>query len=110
MRIAVLLVALFTAACSLSNGDDLGGRIIVAPGGYNAYSCVQLANTKAAYLARQKMFEDLIKKAGDGLDGRLVSITSYQPEYITTKGILDSVRRTEAEKGCQAPPPKQSAQ
>jgi hypothetical protein len=106
MRITALFVALFTAACSSSNTDDLGGRILVAPGNYNMYTCVQIANTKAFYLTRQRSLEVLINKAGDGLDGRIVSATTYQPEYITNKGLLDSLRRTEVEKGCQVSPVK----
>jgi hypothetical protein len=104
MRIAVFFFALFTAACSSSNGDDLGGKLLVAPGTYTFYTCVQLASSKTAILARQKILEELTKKAGNGLDGRLISATTYQPEYISNRGLLDSIRHTEAEKNCPMKP------
>ena len=106
MRVVILPIVLLVAACSSSNNDDLGGRLLVAPGSFDMSTCLQMANRKTGLLSRQRALEDVMRKAGDGVDGRLVSAMAYQPEYMSNQGYLDSIRRTEAEKGCKESPVK----
>lgn len=106
MKTRSILLLLILTGCS--NGDDLGGRLLVAPGGYELWTCTQIANRAKSLIARQKTLEDLIAKAGTGMDGRMISMATYQPERIANRGELDSIRRTAAEKKC--PPPSTTAQ
>lgn len=103
MRGLSVLFLLALAAC----GGDLGGRLLVAPGGYETWTCTQVTNQTNGYLARQKVLEALMAKAGTGLDGRIASAMAYDAEYAQNRASLESLRRAAAEKNCASTaPPK----
>ena len=94
------------AACASPNEstDDKLGRMFVAPDKFVLFNCQQLENQAVAAVARQKVLIGLIAKAGDSPDGRLVSATSYRPEYIELQGDLNELRRTARDKRCKTVP------
>ncbi len=71
------------------------------------YSCPQLDIAVAGNEARQKELEGLMQKAGTGVDGQVVSVIAYQPEYTSLRGDMAQLRRYKAEKDCK--PPKVAA-
>lgn len=103
-------VALTLAGCSTSGGSggSIGGRLLVAPGKFDNYNCEQLALRAGGTIGRRKQLEGLMRKAGDSLDGQLVSIMAYQSEYTENAGDLAEMRRTAAEKNCKPIPALQN--
>lgn len=100
MKTISILFLLALSACTSTGGGDLGGRVLVAPGGYGFWTCQQMANKTKDLLARQKVLERLTIKAGPGLDGQIISTMTYQPEYTANRGELSSLQQTMAQKNC----------
>jgi hypothetical protein len=97
------LLSLMLAACSNTTSDNrsVGGRFLVAPDKFQNHTCEQLAIRANGTAARRKQLEQLIAKAGNSLDGQLVSALAYKAEYTENGGDLDEMRRTAAEKNCK---------
>ena len=94
---AAAVMAGALAGCANSpneSTDDKLSRLLVAPDKFVLFNCQQLDAQAVGTVARQKVLLGLIAKAGDSPDGRLVSATSYRPEYIELQGDLNELRRT----------------
>jgi len=104
---AAVVMAGALAGCANSpseSTDDKLSRLLVAPDKYVLYNCQQLAQRGVEVTARQKVLLALIAKAGDSPDGRLVSATSYRPDYIEMQGDLNELRATSRAKRCKTVP------
>jgi hypothetical protein len=101
--VAAVLLAASLAGCAGSGGTtkDRVGRLLVAPDKYVLYTCPAIATAMAGTAARQKQLEDLMAKAGDRADGRVVSALAYQPEYVQLQGDMNELRATAHEKDCK---------
>jgi len=104
---AIALLAATLSACTGSSGgssDDTFGRILFSPGKYALYTCPEIADRVTANVARQRVLEGLMAKAGAGSGGRLVSSVAYRPEYLELRGEMVELRRVAAEKNCKFVP------
>ena len=99
---AAALAGLALAGCAMS--DDSVSSFLVAPGHYVLYSCEDLALAAKTLTARQKELEHLIAKSGTDTGGRLIGDATYGPEYAQTRGQLNDLRQTAAEKHCNFVP------
>lgn len=97
------LAAGLVGACA-TTADDVGSRLLVAPGGFDLYNCQQLTNTIAGLKSRKKELEGLMAKAETDAGGKLMSAMGYKPDYMSTLGQLRSAEATAREKQCAAPP------
>ena len=84
--------------------DETFGRILFAPGKFALYNCAEIADRVTANVARQRVLEGLMAKAGAGSGGRLVSSVAYRPEYLELRGEMVELRRVAAEKNCKFVP------
>ena len=103
--IAFILLAMLSG-CTSSGGtsDETLGRILFSPGKYALYTCPEIADRVTANVARQRVLEGLMAKAGAGSGGRMVSSVAYRPEYLELRGEMVELRRVAAEKNCKFVP------
>ena len=103
--VALLLagfLAGFLAGCSSpGSGESKLTFMSVPPGRYINYTCPQLEVRVGAVMSRRKVLEQLMAKAGNTMDGRLIGAMAYQTEYAETGGDLAELRRVTAEKECK---------
>ena len=99
--------ALFAAALSLSGcgspGDFVAG-VLTAPGQYDLYDCPALKVAAKGIVTRQRALEKLMARAGEGPAGRVISETTYRPEYVTLRGQMNELRRAVAANNCNFVP------
>ena len=100
-RTAVLAALALLAGCAMS--DDNLGRMLVAENSYTLYDCDSLADAIKAAVAREQELRGLMAKASTGAGGDLVNSIAYRPEYLEVHGRINELRRTSAEKHCEAP-------
>lgn len=103
-RVAGIGLAAGLAGACTTTADDVGSKLLVAPGGFDLYNCQQLTNTIAGLKSRKKQLQDLMAKAETGPGGKLMSAMGYKPDYMSTVGQLRSAEATAREKQCAAPP------
>ena len=98
--IAFILLASLAGCTGSPSGssDETFGRILFAPGKFALYTCAEIADRVTVIIARQRVLEGLMAKAGAGTDGRLVSSVAYRPEYLELRGEMVELRRVAAEK------------
>jgi len=96
--LGALAIAGLVSACAMPQ-DPLASAL-VAPGKYEFYDCGQLEATAKGLEGRMQKYEKLMAKASESAVGGLVNATTYQPDYISARGELNSVHHTEREKGC----------
>jgi hypothetical protein len=99
----VLSLALGAAALlsGCASGSDTVADLTVSPGKYMFYKCPMLKQTAEGIASRQRQLEQLMQKAGNGPAGRMVSTTTYEPEYVQNQGNLNEIRREAVAKQCQ---------
>ena len=105
--VAIVLLAAMLSGCTGSSGgssDDKVGRFLSAPGSLALYTCDEIADRVTANVARQRILEGLMAKAGADAGGRLVSSVAYRPEYLERRGEMVELRRVAAEKKCKFVP------
>jgi hypothetical protein len=93
-----LVAAGLLAGCATSG--DTAATLMTAPGGYDFYSCPQLAQTAASLKLRRTELEHLMAKAESDAGGRVMSAIGYRPDYLKTRGALHEVERTARDKQC----------
>ena len=99
LKIAVaVLAATLLAGCATT--EERAGSLFVAPGGYEFYACLQLAQTAASYKARRAELEQLMAKAESDAGGKLMSAISYRPDHLKMGGELHAIEVTAREKHC----------
>jgi hypothetical protein len=99
---AVAAVALLLAGCSTqSSGESKLSVLFVPAGKYLNYTCQQLEIRANAVVTRRNQLKQLMAKAGDTLDGRLIGTLAYQTEYTESAGDLTELRRMAADKECK---------
>lgn len=64
------------------------------------YQCSTLKQAAHGIANRQHELEELMQKAGTGPAGRVISATTYQPEYTQNQGNLNEIRREAEAKQC----------
>jgi len=96
--LGALAIAGLVSACAVP--QDPLATAFVAPGKYEFYDCGQLATAEKALEDKMHKYEKLMAKASESAVGGLVNATTYQPDYISARGELNSVHHTEREKGC----------
>jgi hypothetical protein len=96
--LGALAIAALVSACAMPQ-DPLASAL-VAPGKYEFYDCGQLETAAKAYETMLAKYEKLMAKSSESAVGGLVNATTYQPDYISARGELNSVHQTEREKGC----------
>ncbi len=89
----VAALAVTLAGCS----TDIASYALVTTDKYQYYDCDSIADQVKAMTAREKQLEELMVKAGP-----VVSAAAYQPDYISVRGELRELRRTAAQKHCEA--------
>jgi len=95
---ALILGALALGGCAMS--DDKAAALLVAPGGYDFYSCPQLAVAASGLRTRRQELESLMARANVDAGGRMMSAIGYRPEYLKIRGQLHEMERTAREKQC----------
>ncbi|MBX6329634.1 MAG: hypothetical protein IRY89_13775 [Pseudolabrys sp.] len=100
-RTAVIAALALLAGCAMS--DDNLGRMLVAENTYTLYDCDSLADAIKTAVAREQELRGLMAKASTGAGGELVNNIAYRPEYLEVHGRINELRRTAAEKHCDAP-------
>lgn len=95
-------VAVLLSGCA--SGSDTVADLTVSPGKYMLYKCPMLKQAAQGIIARQHQLEQLMQKAGNGPAGRMVSTTTYEPEYVQNQGNLNEIRREAAAKQCDSAP------
>ncbi|MDP2411009.1 MAG: hypothetical protein Q8M26_12085 [Pseudolabrys sp.] len=95
------IAGLAVMALSGCASDETAGSLLVSPGKFTLFTCPDLVRHEAGLLARQRVLEGLIAKAGPDADGRFVSAIAYRPEYTTVRAERNLLRRVFAEKECQ---------
>ena len=100
-RAAALLAALGLVGCAGAS-SDFAGSMMVAPGSYNAYDCVQLEQTERVLRGRIAELEQLMARASKGAGGDFVNAISYRSDYEYARGQHAEVMRTAANKNCPA--------
>ena len=102
LPVMALLLSGFLAGCSSQDpGESKLSFLFVPPGKYLNYTCPQLESRAVGTVARRAQLEQLMAKAGNSLDGRLVGALAYQAEYTELGGDLVELRRAAAEKKCK---------
>lgn len=107
MRLPVALsfcVALAALLSGCTSSEDGFASFLVAPGNYVLFSCDDIARTAKAVEARHKELEKLMAKDGTDASGRIIANATYGTEYVQTRGQLNSLRATAAEKNCDGAP------
>lgn len=105
---ALALAAGLIGAASISGcgiTEQGAPNLLVAPGGYEFYSCPQLVNAAQSLRNRQKELENLMAKAESDASGKMMSALSYRPDYLSVRGQLREVERTARQKQCDLTPP-----
>ncbi len=104
--VAIVVLAAMLSGCTSSGGssDEMFGRVLFAPGGFALFNCDEIADRVTANVARQRVLEGLMAKAGADTGGRLVSSVTYRPEYLERRGEMVELRRVAAEKKCKFVP------
>jgi hypothetical protein len=95
---SIALALPLLAGCTVT--DDRVAGLLSDPGRYVNYSCPQIVVTLRTSIERQRELEQLTAKAGNDAGGRLVSATTYRPEYLALRGDVNDLRRTAAGKQC----------
>ena len=99
LKVAVaVLAATLLAGCATA--EDRVGGLLVAPGGYEFYSCQQLADRVASLKVRRTELEHLMAKAESDPAGKVMSTIGYRPEYLQVGGQIQDVERTARAKQC----------
>ena len=101
---AAMLAASLAACTSSGSTDETVGRFLVAPGGFALLTCAELAERATANVARRRVLEGLMVKAGTDAGGRIVGSMAYRPEYLERRGEMVELRRVAAEKNCKFVP------
>ncbi len=109
---SIALAMPLLAGCTMT--DDRMAGLLSDPGRYINYSCPQIVLALGTSMERQRELEQLMAKAGNDAGGRLVSATTYRPEYLAVRGDINDLRRTAAGKQCDlskagetaSPPPR----
>jgi hypothetical protein len=96
----VLGAAALLSGCA--SGSDTVADLTVSPGKYMLYKCPMLKQAAQGIVSRQHQLEQLMQKAGNGPAGRMVSATTYEPEYVQNQGNLNEIRREAAAKQCDS--------
>ena len=112
-RLLVLLCVVMGAGLGLlagcSSAEDTASTLLVAPGGFDFYSCPQLVDTVNSLRARKLELEKLMARAETDVGGKVMSAMGYRPDYLRVIGQLKSAEATFREKQCQMPPPAAAA-
>ncbi len=95
--IVTAIVAAMSAVLSgcAGSGADIASYALVTTDKYQYYDCDSLADQVKAMTAREKKLEELMAKAGP-----VIGAATYQAEYVSVRGELRELRRTEAQKHC----------
>ncbi len=102
LSVALAATALLLAGCG--SPRDVVGSSLAMPGQYTMYKCPALKVAASGVLGRRKQLQDLMAKAGNGPGGRLVSVTTYEPEDLKLRGQMNELRRAVAENHCSFDP------
>jgi hypothetical protein len=92
------LVMVLLSTCAGSDEDM--ARFLVAPGKFDLYTCPELIREVGANGQRRRQLEQLMAKAVQEDDGRLVSTLVYRPDYLSAQGELRDLREAAAAKKC----------
>lgn len=98
--VSTVLAAGLAAALSGCTTDDKVGNMLSDPGRYVTYSCPHIVAAMRTTMIRMRELELLMAKAGTEPAARLVSATTYRPEYLSLRGDLNGLRQTAATKQC----------
>lgn len=102
-----LALAFLLAACGSVNDPQESrlGSFLVAPGKYQLYDCVQLAQQAGGLITREKELRAAKEKAEAAPGGAFISSVAYGTEYGQLQGNIAELRREVIEKKCDPPPP-----
>lgn len=104
---AGVLLAGAVAGCSAGDG---AGALLIDPGRYSAYHCNDLAARAKILAAREKELSELMERADQGAGGAVIGSLAYRPEYESVLSEEKLLRRTAADKKCNATQQYQSDQ
>jgi hypothetical protein len=97
LRITAAMIVATVAAVLAGCSADIASYALVTTDKYQYYDCDSLADQVRAMTKREKDLEELMAKAGP-----VVSAVSYQADYVSVRGELRELRRTAAQKHCEA--------
>jgi hypothetical protein len=96
----MVLVAWTLAGCAA--GGDGVSSMLVTPGAYNTYDCVQLENAVRGHRQKIVEMEQLMARAAKGPGGDFVNAVTYRSEYEFSRGQYKELMRAAADKNCPA--------
>ena len=95
-----MLVACGLAACAA--GSDVAGSMMVAPGRYNIYDCMQLSDGMKSTRQQIANLEQLMARAAKGPAGDFVNAVTYRTEYEQSRAQYKEMEQTALSKNCPA--------
>ena len=96
---SIMIVGL--AGCNSITGDTIAENMLVDPGKFDLYTCINLSNTLIGLKARELVLQGLMDKASRGPGGEFVNLISYRTEYMQVKGNQKLVLKKQKEKNCE---------
>ena len=88
----------FLAGCSGTENDV--ADYLTSQTKYEFYSCLQIAQTLETSTKRVRELDRLMATSSKGTGGQIINATTYRPEYLTQRGNVNALLRTEREKHC----------
>ena len=95
------LMAWGLGGCGAGSGD-LAGTMMVAPGRYEIYDCVQLDASIRSTRIRITDLEQLMARAAKGPGGDFVNAVTYRSEYEQARAQYKDMVLTAGNKNCPA--------
>lgn len=92
----VIALAVLLGGCTSQELIEGAAR----PGKYRLYNCQELTTRGIEIVKREAELRDLIAKARQGPGGEIAVALAYQTEYNQTRGDLQELEITGAEKKC----------
>jgi hypothetical protein len=96
---AALLVGLLSGCAG--SMEDLGGKMWVAPGKYDTYTCKQVTGMATGYRAQVNAIKEVKEKASTSPGGTAVGMIAYQTEYMQMRAEVQELDATIERKNCK---------
>ena len=100
--IAAVFLAGSVGGCAGVGDETLNDALIIDPGKYTPYNCLDIDNSISTTTARVTELEQLISRASQGTGGTVMAAVAYHSEYKQTRAQLRALKRLAADKQCVA--------
>lgn len=107
--VAAALTAFATlSGCGSVMTEQFGHSMLVTPGKYSYYNCIQAQRLDDGMAIRQKEYEELMERAAKGQGGSMIGNAVYRSPYNQILGERAELRRLMVEKRCSIESPRTS--